>query len=154
MKGWNERHSHKKAKRHSFPSNHFSPSFLFFLLFSQLFPFPTVSCCANITLYYSFNILFTHDTCAHPQCTQTQRTTQHSIHFIVFLSCSFSLLTHIYSEYHLSFEHHSLITIHMHQTIIVHYTCNSIAWKAPNASNKIAQTMITKKNGSIETSRY
>ena len=113
-----ERHGHTKAKRNSFSSNHFSPSFPFFL-FSQSFSFPDTLLLSHHPLSISNSTIPTRNICAHLQWTQI-KPTQNSIHFIILLSCSNSLLLHISSISYLT----PIITLSwlciMHKTIFIY----------------------------------
>ena len=109
----------QKQKDVLFPQTIFPLLSLFFLFFKP-FPFLTLSCCATIFTPSLIQHYF------HPQhmCMCTMNTspkpTQHTIHFIVFVSCSNSHLLHLSLTGHLPLfiTQHTLCA--MHQTTFMY----------------------------------
>ena len=112
--GVKKKHSHTKAQRCSCPSNHFSTSFPFFSLFQTL-SFPDTLAVQLSTLYHQNITQSTSLSCVthmHTHNEHKHKPTQHSIHFIVFLSCSFfSFITSFFINKSL-FDYHYVMTMH------------------------------------------
>ena len=92
--GWRERHSHTKAKKTLFSLKPlpFFPSFSL----SQLFSFRDSHTLSHHPLPMTYSTSFSTTRHVHIHNEHKLKSTQHSFHFIVFLSCSNSLLLHLF----------------------------------------------------------
>ena len=105
-KGWSERHSHTKEKKKKmlFSLKPLFPLlFPFFPLFQSLsFPDSLMLCNYPLSTTHSTPLSCVRHLYNHNE--HKPKPSQHSIHFIVFLSCSFSLLPIISSTCHITLK--------------------------------------------------
>ena len=155
-KGWSERHGHTKAKRRSFPSNHFPPSFPFFFFFPTL-SFPDSLLLRYHPLYHPLSMSKTTSfqcaTYVHIHDEHKLKPTQHQLVSSYFSHVHF-LFCYIFSKPFIFFDHYSLQTMrYASNRIYSSFISYNIACHTYHTSNGITQTVVNKKNGSIEISQ-